>query len=309
MPPVQQPYAEINVTGWSVVGDEALGTKPKRWLKHPETGERWLMKDTTYNKRSDGTRYRKGDDWSERIATGVAGRLGLPAARTELAVTAIGGDLRYGVISKSVLAAAADDIGDSEEELVDGNELLLDPVIDGDRTGYTIEAVRDALTGVEAPAAIDGGLTAWDVFVGYLILDALVGNTDRHEENWAVIDRARHLSLAPTFDHASCLGFQLDDHDRQRRLHTHDSGFAPEAWADRAKSPFAGRPHPVVAAVKAMAVVETRGSDRWIDRCGDVDSLVEPVWMIPKKRISQPARQFAERVLRRNCRRLLAGPR
>ena len=43
MPPVQQPYAEINVTGWSVVGDEALGTKPKRWLKHPETGERWLM--------------------------------------------------------------------------------------------------------------------------------------------------------------------------------------------------------------------------------------------------------------------------
>ena len=101
------------------------------------------MKDTTYNQRRDGTWYRKGDDWSERIANGVAGRLGLPAARTELAVAAIDGDLRYGVISKSVLSAAADDMGDSEEELVDGNELLLDPVIDGDRTGYTIEAVRE----------------------------------------------------------------------------------------------------------------------------------------------------------------------
>ena len=42
-------YAEIDVTDWPVVGDESRGTKPKRWLRHPETGRRWLMKDATEN--------------------------------------------------------------------------------------------------------------------------------------------------------------------------------------------------------------------------------------------------------------------
>jgi len=77
-------YAEIDVTDWPVASREPLGTKPKRWLTDPQ-GERWLMKYTTYSQRHDGTRHRKGDDRSERIANGVAERLGVPAARTELA--------------------------------------------------------------------------------------------------------------------------------------------------------------------------------------------------------------------------------
>ena len=31
-----------------------------------------------------------------------------------------------------------------------------------------------------------------DLFVGYLLLDSLIGNTDRHHENWAI------LQLTPT---------------------------------------------------------------------------------------------------------------
>ena len=79
-------YVEIDVSAWLPVGQEHLGTKPKRWLRDPESKEHWLMKDATYNARADGTTYRTGDDWAERIATGVADHLGLPAARTELAV-------------------------------------------------------------------------------------------------------------------------------------------------------------------------------------------------------------------------------
>ena len=44
------------------------------------------MKDVTVNERHDGTSYPKGDDWSERVANGIAGCLGLPAACTELAL-------------------------------------------------------------------------------------------------------------------------------------------------------------------------------------------------------------------------------
>ena len=303
-----QQYAEIDVTHWPVASREQLGTKPKRWLTDPQ-GDRWLMKYTTYNQRPDGTRHRKGDDWSERIANGVAERLGVPAARTDLAVERTGGRPEFGVISKSVLEAPSGDETQSAEELVHGNELLTIEATGRERVGYTVESVREALDGVGVPYGIEDGLTAWDLFVGYLVLDAVVGNTDRHEENWAVIDGAGGRRLAPTFDHASCLGFQLDDEHRMRRLRTRDRGYTPEAWADRARTPFEARAHPVSLARRALDLTDRAARDRWLGRCKDAERLVEPVWMIPEGRMSRPAREFAERMLRQNCRRLLGESR
>ena len=248
--------------------------------------------------------YRKGDDWSERVAIGVAACLGLPAAHTELAFNHVESERRYGVISKSVVAAPE---GDSvDEALVLGNQLLPHPTVGRDRTGYSVFAVREALEGVRTPAGVESSLTAWGVFVGYLVLDAVIGNTDRHQENWAVIDKGGRRSLAPTFDHASCLGFLIDDGERRDRLSTLDRGFAPEAFADRAKSRFEGSPHPVDVAVEALATSDSRARQLWLSRCEQVDDLVEPIRMIPAGRMSAPAREFAERILRRNCSRLLS---
>lgn len=298
-----QTYEDVDVTDWAVVGDEVLGTKPKRWLRHPETGEHWLMKDATYSQGSDGARYRKGDDWSERVANGVAARLGLPAARTELAASRTGEEPKLGVISRSVLAASQ---GDSVRAvLIPGNQLLAEPVTGRDRSAYTPATIRQALEEVHAPNGVDADLTAWEVFTGYLVLDAVVGNTDRHEENWAVLDRAGRRSLAPTFDHASCLGFQLPDEQRRDRLETRDYRYTPEAYADRAKTHFAGKPHPVAVARQAIEMPGTYPHSLWMDRCREIDRLVEPIWLIPEDRMSLPAREFAERVLRRNCQRLL----
>ncbi|MCW5966738.1 MAG: hypothetical protein KIT83_22050, partial [Bryobacterales bacterium] len=54
----------------------------------------------------------------------------------------------------------------------------------------------------------------------YLVLDALIGNTDRHHENWGIL---RHRTsdgwrgrVAPTFDHASSLGRELIDEGTER---------------------------------------------------------------------------------------------
>lgn len=56
----------------------------------------------------------------------------------------------------------------------------------------------------------------------YLVLDALIGNTDRHHENWGIL-RERAGSgwrgfVAPSFDHASSLGRELLDKDRDKLL-------------------------------------------------------------------------------------------
>ena len=53
------------------------------------------------------------------------------------------------------------------------------------------------------------------MFADYLVLDALIGNTDRHHENWGLLMKqvGDHLQgiLAPTFDHVSALGRELLD--------------------------------------------------------------------------------------------------
>ena len=292
-------YIEVDVSDWLPAGTESVGTKPKRWLRDPESDIRWLMKDATHNTRADGTSSRKGDDWAERIATGVADRLGLPAARTEMAVRHGPGEIRLGVLSKEVLHTG--------EALVLGNELLERPAGRHDREGYTLNAVRQALGDVAAPPGTGGELSAWDVFAGYLVLDALIGNTDRHEQNWAVIVRATSRHLSPSFDHASSLGFQLEDAERVARLSTNDSCYTPEYWAGRARTKFAGKPFLVEAALEARGMQRSEQEDRWLSRCEDVDRLIEPIWLVPQHRMSEPAREFAERVLRRNRERLLAN--
>jgi hypothetical protein len=84
------------------------------------------------------------------------------------------------------------------------------------------------------PAHITG---SGELFVGYLLLDALVGNTDRHHENWGVIRTvAGDLHLAPTFDHASSLGCHEVDNKRSLRLETRDASFTVAAFAAKARS-------------------------------------------------------------------------
>ena len=58
----------------------------------------------------------------------------------------------------------------------------------------------------------------------YIVLDAFIGNTDRHHGNWGILEtRQLHAAcnvgamseVAPTFDHASSLGRELTDERRK----------------------------------------------------------------------------------------------
>ena len=296
----RQRYDEIDISGWVSVGEEELGTKPKRWLIHPDTEDRWLMKDATFSSPYGGPEYRKGDDWAERIAYGVAGVLHLPAAPVELSVAFRGEERVYGTICRSVLR-------NKGEQLVHGNALLDeqgDHVTVHDRSPYTVGAIRRALGDCQPPTDASDDLSAWDTFVGYLALDALIGNTDRHEENWAVIESESGRRLAPTFDHASSLGFLLSDTARQERLSSEDHNRAPEAYADRASTPFAAELHPITALADARILDGETAVTHWLNQPQGIEDLLAPIRAIPEDRMSEPAREFAERVMRRNWARL-----
>ena len=115
-------------------------------------------------------------------------------------------------------------------------------------------------------------------------------------------------SMAPSFDHASSLGFQLSDDERVRRLRTGDSGYAVEAWADRGRSPFFedGSRQSMFGAVRSAAnFVGTEVVQFWARGAFHASASLDGILAkIPLERMSEPTKEFAARVLRRNLARL-----
>ena len=177
-------------------------------------------------------------------------------------------------------------------------------VIGGEGVGFPIG--WEPLPGIES---------AVDVFGGYLLLDAWIGNTDRHHENWALLvesgQGSRHL--APTFDHASSLGAHLPDDQRSSRLASEGSGFRVEGYVQAAKARSAlylkdgdAKAMPMLDAFQIWA--QQAKCDAWVARLDSIeDALIEElIDRVPTAEMTGPARAFAQAILRVNKERILA---
>ena len=181
-----------------------MGSKRKFWYRHPGDNEPWLFKYPQQN---------TGQHWAEKIVAELAALLRIPHARVELALHIE----ERGSVTRSFVSDGL--------ELVHGNQLLAVAIhgYDTDKrfgqsshTLTNIWRVMDYIFREEEDARRAKRRTA-----AYLVLDALVGNTDRHHENWGVLWAEDTIDLAPSFDHASSLGRELQD-DRRNWLITQD---------------------------------------------------------------------------------------
>ena len=302
----------IDVSAWqpSEVPEEWMGTRAKVWLKEPDTGTPWLFKAVRCKELPDGRVRCFGEDWAEWAAAQAAGHLDLPVATVRLADRAG----RWGVVSRSVLR---DDRGEVVADFLEhGNELLQarHSTYAKDQwreaAGYTLDAVWASLEGIGVPEACAPPITtAFDLFAGMLVLDALLASTDRHHENWAALARGRHRWFAPIFDLGTCLGFQESDENRERYL-TGASGHGVDTWVLRGRSNhFEGRPGLVALALDGLARVEPEVARYWIARVEafDLEWWRATLAHVPSARMSHLARMFAFDVVRLNRERLLDG--
>ena len=103
-----------------------------------------------------------------------------------------------------------------------GNQILemavseYDPDATFGQSDHTLENILLALDYVFEKT--DKGENAKLQFAEYAMLDGIIGNTDRHHENWGILwkwaSEEQMVSLAPSFDHASSLGRELEDQRR-----------------------------------------------------------------------------------------------
>jgi len=308
------PVCPVNIEDKSQI--EQMGTKRKFWCFDSEGG-RWLFK---YN------RPNTGEDWSEKIASEIAELIGLPHAITRLAEC----EGQRGVLSKDFTE------GKTRGYLVHGNELLtiFDPDYPSDRfrkvSQHSIENIIRVLQRAfirlprdySFPANIG---TAVDLFLGYLMLDALIGNTDRHHENWGLLvqkessEQSLYAELAPTFDHASSLGRELEEARREALLVDDGHGTGIPTYAQRGRSAIyldAGdkRPLSTLDAFVKFSNYELPASHAsparniWLDKLRDVteDSLHECVRRVPGSLWGPKSCEFVWRLLMFNRGRLLS---
>lgn len=296
-------YQTIRVPEEEIVGIEQLGSKEKFWFRC--NGHQWLFKETRLIQTPTQSFY-SGEDWSEKLASEIAQLIQIPAAKVELATF----NNKPGSASRNFTSPA--------QQLMHGNEVLAgylenyDPEVRFKQTSHTVQNVIIAIKRM-FPKEVEHRSVLTQL-ASYMILDALIGNTDRHHENWGLLwqvlvdidefsEAARlnkQYDVAPSFDHASSLGRELLDEKRLSILQNRSI----EGYVRKAKggifAPGAKRGANPLALVESTAAEYPLYFQQTLSSLRDVqfDQIVELVNQLPEHRTTKIARDFAIGMLR-----------
>ena len=230
------PYTVVNIVDTGETR-EPRGSRTKFWVRFFAHADRWLLKFPRPN---------TGEHWAEKIAFEIGHLIGVDCAQVELA--------RYfgpPVTGHGEADAADDEAFLPERELATICKSFLpgeqDPawadgafhgweVLQFEVPGYDTELVRgqrehnvrniarvmyELMTDDQGNPS-PGRERMLERLASYAVLDGLIGNTDRHHENWMVAyvpeGNDTVLETMPSFDHASSLGRELTDERRRQYL-------------------------------------------------------------------------------------------
>lgn len=160
--------SEWNEQSWWNTG----GTRDKKIYLNPEDGELYYFKQSF----KKGQRDYKHEFWSEIIASEVGELLGFDILAYHIAIR---GNI-VGCISKSMINQAS-------EELIEGGKYLqaFDNTFKPEniklRNQYNFDLIVNALISFKKEKHLKE-------LAETIVFDALIGNSDRHQENWAIIN-------------------------------------------------------------------------------------------------------------------------
>lgn len=213
-----------------VLEQEQLGTKDKFWFRgvgiDGKDDSEWLFKEPTEH---------TGQHWAEKIAYEIARIMRIQVPRVELAEF-------QGIKGTATISFTKA----NDYELYHGNQILHGFDSNYEQTkrfrhkGHTVERIFEAIgaTFVDDKA----NHRACSQMATYLILDALLCNVDRHHENWGIVRKRKGDGwlgrLAPSFDHASSLGRELNDTGTKQNRERYLRELGVSKYIERGRSPI-----------------------------------------------------------------------
>ena len=230
------PYTVVEIVD-SGYAREPRGSRTKFWMRFVGEADQWLLKFPRPN---------TGEHWAEKVASEIGSLIGVECAEVELA--------RY--FGPPVAGHEEADAANDEEFLPEGKLATICKsflpgehdaawtdgafhgweVLQFEIPGYDTERVRGQrdhnvknivrvvyeLMADERMNPRPGWERLLEQLASYALLDGLIGNTDRHHENWMVAyvpeGKDAVLKCMPSYDHASSLGRELTDDRRRQHL-------------------------------------------------------------------------------------------
>jgi len=169
-----------NVTNWAnQFWFHTGGTRAKKYLLNPDNNKFYYFKVSQYKEGEDGKPSKdfRYEFWCEIIAYELGKMLGFNVLRYDIAIY----ENIVGCISESMI--------DTEtEELVEGIKFLqaydssFTQNTRSNRSNYTFQLIEKSLNTLTDKDFIPE-------FLKIIIFDCLIGNGDRHQENWAIISK------------------------------------------------------------------------------------------------------------------------
>lgn len=150
---------------------------------------------------------------SEHIASSIFNMIGVKAQKTKLGTFTVNGKVK--------IVCACKDFADKNKNLYDFCSIK-NTVIDSEHNGTGTE-LYDVIETIEKQQFVSPKELLehfWNVFV----VDALLGNFDRHNGNWGFLfdDETQTAEIAPVFDCGSCLLPQADEKIMRTILNNED---------------------------------------------------------------------------------------
>ena len=324
------PYTIVDIVD---AGDarEPRGSRTKFWVRFVGEADRWLLKFPRPN---------TGEHWAEKVASEIGHLIGVECAEVELA--------RY--FGPSVIGHEEADAADDSEFLPEGELATICKsflpseddaawavgafhgweVLQYEVPGYDTERVRGQrdhnvrnIVRVVHELMTDEQMNprpGWEHLLeqlaSYALLDGLIGNTDRHHENWMVAyvpeGNDTILECMSSYDHASSLGRELTD---DRRRHYLESDRIPTYLRKGRGGVYGGKRRGPAPSPLALAEALCRWKPDFT--CGTLERIEDltdgrirtAIGRVPPEFMSDVAREFAVQVVRTSRQALLRSAR
>lgn len=172
-------------------------------------GKKYMIKKPDPSRQADLDISYINNQYSEDIGCKIFASVGIPVQKTFLA--------KFNESGKTKIVVACQDFRAPGELLFEADKLAKSFVNSQNMNKARLEDIQKILDEVKTklPITENAEVRFWDTFV----IDALIGNKDRHMGNWGFLSKdSRNLKLAPVYDCGSSLGSLISDEQMKSAL-------------------------------------------------------------------------------------------